>query len=297
MTIQSWLPHYQELIEWAIKNFFDMRYLDSVGIEKTYEEALRYAVEWGGKRLRPILAMIAYEYNTSQNTAYWETSSGKSLLLAIIGIEFIHCYTLVHDDLPCMDNDELRRGKPTVWKRYGETMAVLVWDTLQTMGFELLSLSGDSRVIHEIARALWDFWVARGQVRDTFLRHDTLTQDELLRVHDEKTGIFIVAALMIGTFLWNWGSESEDKMRKLGILLGRAFQIRDDILDAVGDMDAVWKKTKKDIALGKWIVALIWLTESKQLLDNLDRNMSDILEDIHDTRVRDLVNYVIERTS
>lgn len=87
-----------------------------------------------------------------------------------------------------MDNDELRRGKPTVWKAHGETMAVLVGDTLQTMGFELLSRTGNAMVVGEIARALGDLGVARGQIRDTFLRHDALTLDELLRLHDEKTG-------------------------------------------------------------------------------------------------------------
>jgi farnesyl diphosphate synthase len=124
--------------------------------------------------------MLAYENIVHENLP-------DTLLRACIGIECIHAYTLVHDDLPCMDNDELRRGKSTVWKKYGETMAVLVGDTLQTIGFELLSESGDIRIISEIARALGDMGVARGQVRDTFLRHDTLSLDELLRLHDEKT--------------------------------------------------------------------------------------------------------------
>ncbi len=113
----------------------------------------------------------------------------------------MHCYTLVHDDLPCMDNDELRRGKPTVWKMYGESMALLVGDTLQTMSFELLGSLENPKVITELARALGDMGVARGQVRDTFLRHDTLIPDELLRIHDEKTGVFIAASLVIGTIL------------------------------------------------------------------------------------------------
>ena len=120
---------------------------------------------------------------------------------SLIGVEYIHAFTLVHDDLPCMDHDETRRGKPTVWKAYGETMAVLVGDTLQTMGFELLSRSGDPMVVTEIARALGDLGVARGQVRDTLLRHDTLTLDELLRLHDEKTGGFIASCLVIGAVL------------------------------------------------------------------------------------------------
>lgn len=131
--------------------------------------------------------MIAYEYHARRDSSYWITPFGKKILSTIIGIELIHCYTLVHDDLPCMDNDELRRGKPTVWKKYGEPMALLVGDSLQTVGFELLAYAGDAQVITEVAHVLGDLGVARGQVRDTFLRHDELVEAELLRIHDEKT--------------------------------------------------------------------------------------------------------------
>ena len=295
MSIQSWLPLYQNLIESAIRDFFEKRYANTTDIEKKYEEAIRYAVESGGKRIRPILAMIAYEHHTGQDIAYWWTPDGARLLGSMIGIEFMHCYTLVHDDLPSMDNDELRRGKPTVWKVYWESMALLVWDTLQTMSFELLSFSGDSRVVTELARALWDLWVARWQVRDTFLRHDTLSLDQLLRIHDEKTGIFIVASLMIGTLLAWWDSASENQMRKLWILLGRAFQIQDDILDADGDAATVWKKTQKDILLGKWIVSLLWLAGSRNLLNQIAQDIQGIIDIIDHPRLADMAHYVIER--
>lgn len=295
MTIQSWLPIYQNLVESAIQDFFDARYTQSVGVENTYEEALRYAVEWGGKRLRPILAMIAYEYHAEQDSSYWMTPAWKVLLSAIIGIELMHCYTLVHDDLPCMDNDELRRGKPTVWKVYGEPMALLVWDTLQTMSFELLSLADNIQVITELARALWDLWVARGQVRDTFIRHDSLDEDELLRIHDEKTWVFIAASIVIGTVLGWWDTVKQNQMRKLGMLLGRAFQVQDDILDAEWDSDAVWKKTGKDIALGKWIVALLGLQKSKELLQDLQGKMRIITDELRDSRFVEIVDFVIAR--
>lgn len=196
-----------------------------------------------------------------------------------------------------MDNDEYRRGKLTVWKKYGESMALLVGDSLQAMSFELLSLTGNARVITELARALWDIWVVRGQVRDTFLRHDALTMDELLRIHDEKTGIFIAAALSIGIIL-GWGDRDQElNMRSIGLSLGRAFQIQDDILDAEGDAEVVWKKTGKDILLGKWIVALIWLEESKKLLQWLHEQLIFAIRDIPDSRFADIVEYVILRKS
>lgn len=174
-----------------------------------------------------------------------------TMLPSFIGIEFIHAYTLVHDDLPCMDNDEIRRGKPTVWKKYGETMAILVGDGLQAMGIELLAEAGDLRIIQEITRAMGDMGVVRGQVRDTMIRHDTLSLDELLRIHDEKTGIFIAASLVIGAYAARASDETINQMREFGMLLGRAFQIQDDILDVEGNANEVGKKVGKDVEIGK----------------------------------------------
>lgn len=115
----------------------------------------------------------------------------------VIGLELIHCYTLVHDDLPCLDNDEYRRGKLTVWKAYSEPMALLVGDALQTLGFECLATSGSAELVREVAHALGDMGVVRGQVRDSLCYQTDLTLDELMRLHDEKTGVFIVVSLII----------------------------------------------------------------------------------------------------
>lgn len=207
----------------------------------------------------------------------------------------IHCYTLVHDDLPSMDNDELRRGRPTVWKAYGEPMALLVGDSLQTVGFELLARAGDAHVIAEVARALGDMGVARGQVRDTFLRHDELSLDELLRIHDEKTGIFIAICLVCGAHLGGGDTTMIERLRSLGIYLGRAFQIQDDILDAEGTSDAVGKKTRKDASLGKGIVSLVGLSEAKRLLHTLEDDMLMITRDFTDSRFGDIVDFVVHR--
>jgi geranylgeranyl pyrophosphate synthase len=201
----------------------------------------------------------------------------------------------VHDDLPSMDNDELRRGRPTVWKVYGEPMALLVGDSLQTVGWELLARAGDAQVIAEVAHALGDLGVARGQVRDTFLRHDELELPELLRIHDEKTGVFIALCLVCGARLGTGGETLLQKLRSLGILLGRAFQIQDDILDAEGTADTVGKKTRKDASLGKGIVSLIGLDESKILLATLENDMLAITRELTDARFGDIVDFVVHR--
>lgn len=195
-----------------------------------------------------------------------------------------------------MDNDELRRGKPTVWKKYGETMAVLVGDALQTIGFELLSESGDIRIISEIARALGDKGVARWQVRDTFLRHDTLTLDELMRLHDEKTGGFIAVSLVIWGLLAHASEDEIERLRQFGYLLGRAYQIQDDILDYEWDSTLVGKKTGKDLDQGKGIVSLLGIESSKNLLQSLMEEMYTITSDIHDDRFADMIEYIGKRS-
>lgn len=295
MSIYQWIPEYQALIEWAIHGFFDNRYNSTEQIESEFESAMRYAVEWWGKRLRPILTMIAYEYGANVWKEYWKTQSWAILLRAILWIEFIHCYTLVHDDLPCMDNDVLRRGKPTVWKKFSEPLALLVGDALQTVAFELLAESGNIDAIRELSRAMGDMGVVRGQIRDTFLRQDTLTLAELLRIHDEKTGIFISASLVIGGILAWQDGVFLDRMRNVWILLGRAFQMRDDILDVVGNIDVVGKNTQKDAEQGKWIVANIWLTQAEQELRWIQMELSHLLDQVTDERFHDIVDYVITR--
>jgi farnesyl diphosphate synthase len=120
MTSPLWLPLYQGKIQDALVSFFRDRYaFRGDPSEVAFEEAMLYAVDGAGKRIRPILTMLVYEYITHQPYP-------DSLMKVLIGMECIHAFTLVHDDLPCMDNDELRRGKPTVWKKYGETLGVLV---------------------------------------------------------------------------------------------------------------------------------------------------------------------------
>ncbi len=230
----SWLPHYQDQIHSVLHTLFTTRYTSNTEVEKLYEEAIAYAVEGGGKRLRPILTLISYEQVSG-------LPASREVMDIALGIECIHCFTLVHDDLPCMDNDELRRGKPTVWKKYGETMAVLIGDTLQTLGFELIAQSGHAAVVREIAHAIGDMGVTRGQVRDTLLRHDTLTLPELLRIHDEKTGGFIASALVSGALAAGAASEKVESFRRFGFLLGRAFQIKDDILDYESDSETLGK--------------------------------------------------------
>lgn len=134
-------------------------------------------------------------------------------------------------------------------------MALLVGDALQTLGFECLATSGSAELVREVAHALGDMGVVRGQVRDSLSLQTDLSIDELMRLHDEKTGIFIVVSLTSGVILARGTSDEYDRFRKIGKILGRAFQYKDDILDALGTLESTGKSTGKDVALGKGIVA------------------------------------------
>lgn len=256
--------------------------------EWDFFDAMRYALEWSWKRLRPILACLAYEDTVQQDTP-------ENLLEAFLGIECIHAYTLVHDDLPAMDNDTLRRGKPTVWKQYGETMAILVGDALQTVWFELLARIWQSAIIGEISHALGDLGVVRWQVRDTLIDQETLSLEELLRLHDEKTGGFIAASILAGALAAGATKKRLEKFRTFGMLLGRAFQIRDDILDAEGDAKKMGKQVHKDAALGKGIVTLCGGEYAKSLLREIESSMHTLCEWFDDKKWFDVVDFVVHR--
>lgn len=287
--LQNWLPIYQDRVNEAISRYFTSTYLDnSSSLEIEFISALRHAVEWGGKRLRPILAMLAYEKIT------WEKCP-ENILDGLIGIEFMHCYTLVHDDLPCMDNDILRRGKPTVWKQYGETMAVLVGDTLQTTAFERLSTLGNIDVIRELATALGSQWVILGQVRDTLGDQSEYSIADIMRLHDEKTGGFIASCLVIGWLTWGATSTDLGEFRKFWILLGRAFQVRDDILDIEGESSHLGKTVWKDAEQQKWLIHMVGLWETKKILEDISEDLDILLKNWNNEKFQEVKEYVVTR--
>ena len=196
-------------------------------------EAFRYSVLAGGKRIRPILCLTAAEAVGGS----WEQA-----LAPAVAIELLHTYTLVHDDLPCMDNDLLRRGQPTVHAKYGEPLGVLVGDALQAYAFEVLAAKADDgasamhaiRWVQELASAAGPYGVVGGQVEDVA---DAATSDEatIAFVHQHKTADLFRAALRLGA-IGGGGDEAQiDQLGQYGNHLGLAFQIIDDLLDAPTD--------------------------------------------------------------
>ena len=233
------------------------------GNQKAVMEASRYAALGGGKRLRPFLMI---------ETARMLGSLNKGVYIAGAALECMHVYSLVHDDLPCMDNDDFRRGKPTVHKKYSEALAVLTGDNLLTISFELLA---DSKVhddpnirmtlISGLAKAGGANGMIGGQVID--ISKSSQIRDEIFisQLQKLKTGALIEYAVTAGASLSNASESEKTALKNYARDIGLAFQIKDDILDVEGDADIIGKSVGKDDALGKVTFVSILVLENARL--------------------------------
>ena len=242
------------------------RYLPEAGDHpKEIHEAVRYSVFAGGKRLRPILVLAAAEAAGGQV---------EHALPAAAAIELIHTYSLIHDDLPAMDDDDFRRGRPTCHKVYGEALAILAGDALLTQAFILLSgespapgIAGPARlrVINEIAQAAGSRGMVGGQVVDILQEDREVDLATLLYLHTHKTGSLIRACLRVGGIISSAGSEQMEALTRYGDRIGLAFQIVDDILDLEGSLEALGKRAGSDLRKKKaTFPGLLGLEESRQ---------------------------------
>ena len=211
--------------------------------QKRILESIEYSLFTGGKRLRPIMAIKSYEIFNNQIS---------EIMPFAVGIEMIHTYSLIHDDLPAMDNDDFRRGKPTNHKVFGDAMAIPAGDGLLNLAFETIldfidNYSKDikdykkyTRALKEISKYSGVYGMIGGQVVDLLLGHDTVTEEKLIFMYKAKTAALIQSALVSGAIVGEASEEEIQHMRDFGLNLGLAYQIRDDILDK--DKDSNIKK-------------------------------------------------------
>ncbi len=209
-------------------------------------EAMRYSVFAGGKRLRPVLLLMTAEMFGKDPT---------SMLFAAAAIEMLHTYSLIHDDLPAMDNDDLRRGRPTSHKVYGEDIAILAGDALLTRAFETMchpdhtagcSPASILAATHELAAAAGSRGMVGGQVLDMQAERRQITAEELDYIHQHKTAKLLTAALRMGAILSEAGPPQLEAVTEYGTSIGLAFQIVDDILDIEGNSEELGKNTHSD---------------------------------------------------
>ena len=231
-------------------------------------DAMRYSAIGGGKRMRPLLVVAACDL--------FHVDKERSLRVAL-AVECIHCYSLIHDDLPCMDDDDMRRGKPTLHKLYDEATAVLAGDALHALAFEILADDAThedpfvrSELVLELARASGPSGMAGGQMMDLVAESEPFDLPTTTRLQQLKTGALIAFCLEAGAIMGRVGEGQRKRLRGYAKDLGLAFQIADDVLDVEGDSARTGKAVRKDEEAGKaTFVSLLGIERAKQQAEML----------------------------
>jgi len=260
------------------------------------QAAMSYSVTAGGKRLRPVLVLLSAEACGAAPDA---------AMPAACAIEMLHTYSLIHDDLPAMDDDDLRRGQPTNHVQFGEALAILAGDALLTRAFEVLATDIQPPAVAaaccgELATAAGACGMVGGQVAD--LEADggcgPRTVDHLQSIHRRKTGALLTAAVVMGARIALASTDTIRRMREFGARVGLAFQIMDDLLDSVGDQDKMGKAVRKDGDRGKLTYpGLLGETQSRERADTLVAEACHWIQPLGDAGqpLQMLARFVVER--
>ena len=267
------------------------------GYQKTVIEAMNYSLSAGGKRLRPILTLEACKIVGG--------NEDEAIPFAI-AIEMIHTYSLIHDDLPALDNDDLRRGRPTNHKVYGEAMGILAGDALLNYAFEVMlagSINKENpekylKAINEIAKGAGIYGMIGGQVVDVESENKQIEKEKLDYIHMNKTAAMMVGCMRAGATIGGANSEQMEEITKYAKNIGLSFQIVDDILDIVGDEAKLGKKVGSDIENHKSTYpSLLGLDKSKEIAHNLIDEAKKSIEKLSDDVdfLKGLAEYIIDR--
>lgn len=290
---QNWARSRQVCMETSLQTLLPAA---NVAPERLHE-AMRYAVLGGGKRVRPLLAFAAGELNRANE---------ERVTIVAAAVELIHAYSLVHDDLPCMDNDVLRRGKPTCHVEYDEATALLVGDSLQSLAFQLLAeyrLADTSQVqlqmIKRLAQAAGSRGMAGGQAIDLANVGKTLSLPELEFMHIHKTGALIRSAVMLGAYCGSSLNDAQlESLDHFAKHIGLAFQVVDDVLDAEATTETLGKTAGKDAERNKpTYISILGASRARELAEELRRDAYQALESFDATagRLRQLTDFIIQR--
>jgi len=288
----AWMGGIQARMEAALA-----RFLPAAGIAPArLHEAMRYAVLEGGKRVRPLLTFAAGEAAGARP---------ERLEVAAAAVELIHAYSLVHDDLPCMDDDVLRRGKPTVHVEYDEATALLVGDALQSLAFQLLAEhaladepAAQLDMLRQLAAAAGSRGMAGGQQIDLESTGKPLSVPELEAMHIHKTGALIRAAVLLGAACGGAPEALRTRLDHYAKTVGLAFQVVDDVLDAEASSATLGKTAGKDARQGKpTYVSIMGLARARELARELRHNAHQALAPLgaEARRLRELADFIVLR--
>ena len=291
MQLASYLQSQQKEIDRALDRFLPKATVRPATIHK----AMRYSLFAGGKRLRPILCLAAAEACGGKM---------KAALPLACALECIHTYSLVHDDLPSMDNDDFRRGRPTCHKVFGDGIAVLAGDALLTVAFEIAAHGPESRrynlraMLRELSDAASSRKLIAGQVADLEAEGRKVTRTELRYIHENKTAAILTTSVRLGAMSANATARQLDAITEFGRALGLAFQVIDDILDVTQTSEKLGKSAGKDVAAHKATYpSVIGLDKSRKEAQRLTRKAHSALK-VFGTdadRLHELANHLLRR--
>lgn len=284
------LKDYKELVEKWMDSYFITKECDRSNLL----EPMRYSLNVGGKRIRPILMLCAYDlYKKNQ----------EEILPFAAAMEMIHTYSLIHDDLPCMDNDDLRRGKPTNHKVYGEALATLAGDSLLNEAMVIMfkeCLSGDLnkiRAANVISASSGIDGMIKGQIIDIESEGKNISEAELLEMHKNKTGKLIEASVMAGAIVAGASEKDINILSEFGKKLGLAFQIKDDILDVEGDSKLLGKSQSDGDNEKTTFVTMYGIDKCKEFCEDLTKECYKLLDSLKgDIRnLKEITEFLLNR--
>lgn len=258
---------------------------------KTLHQAMRYSVLAGGKRLRPILALAAYDYCGGDRAR-----AEATIFPAMAALEMVHTYSLIHDDLPCMDDDDLRRGRPTCHKQFNEAVATLAGDALHVVAFELMARTGSVEVVRELAHSGGTSGMLGGQMADIEAEGRQVSRVEIENIHRLKTAALIRGSVRIGAMLAKADRNLLDRLSVYGEKIGLAFQIVDDILDVEGDQALLGKRVGSDMRNEKATYpGVVGIDEAHREAARLIDEALDCFEPTEDNMLMWLARYIGQR--
>ena len=288
------LLEYSEIINDAIDSFIILE--DKP--EKKLLEAMKYSLKAGGKRLRPALILEGYRLF---NEDY------KKAVPFACAMEMVHTFSLIHDDLPAIDNDDLRRGKPTNHKVFGECTAILAGDGLLDYAYKIISddmLNGENLTNKVKAFNIFSsnvFNMIKGEFVDTDLEGKDISEEELLYMHNNKTGALIKGSLLIGATLAGASEKEKKVLEEYADLIGLTFQIKDDILSETGDEKILGKPVGNDSKSGKrTFVTVLGVSEAEKRLEEFTKKAVNVLDNISDKDIeffKELAVFIKERNN
>ena len=252
-------------------------------------EAMRYSMFAGGKRLRPGLAKAAFDMFGGKGDKIW---------LATSALEMLHTFSLIHDDLPCVDNDDYRRGKLTSHKKFGESTAVMAGDALCIHAFELMGKTGNAKAIEVLAHLLGTYGMIGGEMTDIECEGKAVDLEIVDYIHYHKTAALIEASLLVGAMLADASKKDMEIIRSYGRSIGLAFQIVDDILDIVSTTEELGKDAGSDVEKGKATYpSIVGLEKSRERARELYEESVKVLDGLKcDTSIlRSIAAYIITR--